>query len=287
MQPTSQALQHLTRLRLDFVEEQTRWVSRLRGILNQTFPELEVLLKKVLCPSSLALLSTYPSRQSIAEADETALIAVLRDSSHGVRGAAFASKLQTLARTSVGLDAPWLVTELRLVVRQVMSLVETIEQLEQQIQGLVERWLGEHQVALKHTVPWRLADFPIHSALSIGTLLGELGSLERFPSFKHWLGYIGWCPQTRESGTFRHPHPKFSKRGNRFVRRIVWSMAINAIRWLPEYRTYFEQRLAAGKSKMNSLIAVGRKLLSVFWAILHTGQPYDPQRYLQPSAPTP
>lgn len=54
MQPTSKALQHLTRLRLDFVDEQTRWLSRLRGILNQTFPELEVLLKNLLCPSSLS-----------------------------------------------------------------------------------------------------------------------------------------------------------------------------------------------------------------------------------------
>ena len=70
--PTSKALQRLTRLRLDFVDEQTRWVSRLRGILNQTFPELEVLLKNLLCPSSLALLSTYPSRQSIAAAAKPA-----------------------------------------------------------------------------------------------------------------------------------------------------------------------------------------------------------------------
>lgn len=137
--PTSKALQRLTRLRLDFVDEQTRWVSRLRGILNQTFPELEVLLKNLLCASSLALLSTYPSRQSIAEAAKPALAAVLRNTSHGVRGAIFADKLQTLAQTSVGLDDPWLVTELRLVVRQVMSLVETIAQLENEIKELVER----------------------------------------------------------------------------------------------------------------------------------------------------
>lgn len=136
-------------------------------------------------------------------------------------------------------------------------------------------------MALKCATPLRLADFPIHSPLSVGTLLGELGSLERFPSFKQLLGYIGWCPQTQESGTFHHPHPKFSKRGNRFIRRILWSMAVNGIRWLPEYRAYFERRVAAGKSKMNSVVAVGRKLLSVFWAILHTGQPYDPERYLQ------
>lgn len=64
-------------------------------------------------------------------------------------------------------------------------------------------------------------------------------------------------------------------------------MAVNAVRWLPEYRHYFQQRVAAGKSKMNSVVAVGRKPLSVFWAILHSGQAYDPQRYLHRSALAP
>jgi len=76
-------------------------------------------------------------------------------------------------------------------------------------------------------------------------------------------------------------HPRMSRRGNRFARRIIWMMAIAAVRWVPEYRTYFNKRVDAGKNKMKTLIAVGRKLLSVVYAILRTGQPYDAQRNLQ------
>jgi hypothetical protein len=33
----------------------------------------------------------------------------------------------------------------------------------------------------------------------------------------------------------------------------------------------------AGKAKMHVIVAVGRKLLSVFYAILKRGIPYDPE----------
>jgi len=39
--------------------------------------------------------------------------------------------------------------------------------------------------------------------------------------------------------------------------------------------------VATGKRKLKTLIAVGRKLLGVIYAIVKTGVAYDPQRYLQ------
>jgi hypothetical protein len=44
---------------------------------------------------------------------------------------------------------------------------------------------------------------------------------------------------------------------------------------VPAYRDYFQQRTAAGKKKMHSMVAVGRKLLSAIYAILKTGKPYQ------------
>jgi hypothetical protein len=40
-------------------------------------------------------------------------------------------------------------------------------------------------------------------------------------------------------------------------------------------------RVDMGKSKMKTLVAVGRKLLSVVYAVLRTGRPYDENRYLR------
>ncbi len=285
--PTAHSLQRLTRLRLDFVEEQARWLNRVRALLNQLFPELEALLKDLTSKSSLQLLRAFPSRRLIAQASLDDLTQVLRNNSHGIRGQAYAQQLQTLARTSVGLDDEWLVMEFRLVLGQLVALTETIALIEQEIERRTERFLEERSRQLGLTTPLTVSAFPLRSPLTLGTLLGEIGAVERFASLKHLLSFFGWCPQTQDSGTLVNPHPKLSPRGNRFVRRVLWMWAIAAVRWVPEYRTYFQQRVARGKSKMKTLVAVARKLLSVLFAILRTGQPYDPQHYLQYQAALP
>jgi len=71
-----------------------------------------------------------------------------------------------------------------------------------------------------------------------------------------------------------------SHQGNRFARRIIWMLAVGAIRWVPEYQDYFNRRVDNGKNKMKTIVAVGRKLLCTIRAILLTGQPYDSTRYL-------
>ena len=60
------------------------------------------------------------------------------------------------------------------------------------------------------------------------------------------------------------------------MRRIIWLLAVGAVRHPGPYRDYFDRRTAAGKNKMDSLVAVGRKLLTTIYAILKTGRPYDP-----------
>jgi len=50
-------------------------------------------------------------------------------------------------------------------------------------------------------------------------------------------------------------------------------LSIISIRNLPRYRNCFERRVKEGKDKMNILVAVGRKIFSVSYAILKTGVP--------------
>lgn len=71
-----------------------------------------------------------------------------------------------------------------------------------------------------------------------------------------------------------------SHQGNRFVRRILWMLSVSAVRWVPEYRDYYRQRIAAGKNKMKTIVAIGRKLLSAIFSVLRNGRAYDPERYL-------
>lgn len=118
--------------------------------------------------------------------------------------------------------------------------------------------------------------FPVGGAVALATILAEAGPVERYPSAKRFLAHFGWCPSDRQSGKYKHAHPRLSKAGNRHVRRIIWLLAVGAVRHPGPYRDYFDHRTAAGKNKMDTLVAIGRKLLTTIYAILKTGRPYDP-----------
>ncbi|MBE7556726.1 MAG: IS110 family transposase [Anaerolineales bacterium] len=171
--------------------------------------------------------------------------------------------------------------EVQLVVSHLQSLGAHLRTIEAQIISLTETFLAEISAQLGLSQPLTNQDFPWDGPLALGTLLAEIGDIRRFASIKHLLSFLGWCPYSRDSGTKRPTGLKMSHQGNRFARRMLWMMAINVVQRVPEYQLYYQQRLQAGKNKMKSLVAVGRKLLSVIYAILKSGQPYDPQRYLQ------
>jgi transposase len=278
---TQQMLKRLTRLRLEFVTEQTRWVNRVRGLLDQIFPEVEMLLKKITTPTTLAILETYPSRQALANTSLSRLTKLIEKVSRKRKGREFAGQLKAAAQTSVGLTDPWLEAELQIIIRQLKSITTNINQLDPKIAGLTEQLLVERSAELGLEAPLTVDSFPCGSYNSLGTLLAEIGNINRYPSQKQLLSYLGWCPNTRESGESQSAHPKMSHQGNRFARRIIWLLAVSAIRFVPEYQSYYQKRIDAGKNKMKTLVAVGRKLLGVILAILRTGNAYDPSRYLE------
>jgi transposase len=157
-----------------------------------------------------------------------------------------------------------LALRIRLLVQQVVALSCQIEEIEEAIAQTFSA-LGHHT-----------RDFPAGSVVALATLVAEIGDIQRFPSVKKFLAHFGWCPGDKQSGKSKSVHPQLSKAGNRYVRRIIWMLAVGAVRYPGPYQEYFLQRTAAGKNKMDSLVAVGRKLLTTMYAILKTGHPYDP-----------
>jgi transposase len=231
---TAERLRRLTRLRLDFVEEQTSWVNRARALLNQLGPEIEVFFKDFTAFSTLEILIRFPSRKAIAEASVDELGEVARRSSHGIRGRDFAARLQDVAKHSIGLDDEWLIEEFRIVLRHLRGVVQTVSELENQINACTNAYLEKHSRTQGFETSLTPADFPIQATLTLGTLLGEMGRADRFETLPHLLSFFGWCPQTYESGMTSKPHPAMSRKGNRFARRVIFLQAIVAIRQVPE-----------------------------------------------------
>jgi transposase len=259
-------LRELTRFRAELVRDRTTALNRLHGALDVAFPEFPRLVHTIHCPTALALLRAYPTAPALAAADPDAVRRLVCQVSRGSLGDNWVAALLAAARTSVAARrrAPALAAKVGALVRQVTALDAEIAELEATI--------AREFAALG----LRPADFPAGGPVALATLLAEAGDVHRSPSVKRFLAHFGWCPADTQSGAYRDSHPRLTRAGNRYVRRLIWMLAVHSVSRPGPYQDYFRRRTAAGKNKMDSLVAVGRKLLATTYAILKSGRPYDP-----------
>ncbi len=110
-------------------------------------------------------------------------------------------------------------------------------------------------------------------------ILGILSPLTRFRNGKELASFLGLAPQIDQSGK-RKERAWLSKRGNPFLRKLLFLSALSASRFNEQCRVLYERLLSRGKPKKVALIAVANKLLRQIFAILRSGIPYDPH-YLE------
>jgi transposase len=89
-------------------------------------------------------------------------------------------------------------------------------------------------------------------------LLVEVGDITRFPDRNHFASWTGTAPIDASSGdVVRH---RLSRRGNRQINRVLHIMATVQLRHPTEGRAYFDRKKATGKSSMEAMRCLKRRL---------------------------
>ena len=92
-------------------------------------------------------------------------------------------------------------------------------------------------------------------------LLVEVGDITRFPGKAHFASWDGTAPIDASSGDqVRH---RLSRAGNRQVNRVLHIMAVVQLRNQTEGRAYYDRKVAAGKTPMEAMRALKRRLSDV------------------------
>jgi len=265
--PILDNLKELTRFRADMTKDRTSLVNQLHDALCTIFPEFTTIFSEIDSPSCLSLLLAYPGPEYICLAGKLKVFETLKVASRGKIGETIAEAIVEMARNTVGVlkKQPAMAVKVSILGERIASLTTAIEKVEKEIADFFRQ------------LPYKAEDFPVGDIPSLAVIISEVGDIHRFATVKQFLSHFGWCPQTFRSGSYKLEHPRMSHAGNSYVRRIIWMLSIVAMRSVPRYRAYFQRRVDEGKSKMHTLVAIGRKLLSLFYAILKRGIPYDPE----------
>lgn len=94
-------------------------------------------------------------------------------------------------------------------------------------------------------------------------LLGDVGDIARFPTKAHFASWNGTAPIDASSGD--NSRQRLSRLGNRRINRVLHIAAIVQIRHDTEGRAYYRRKLAAGKSSMEALRCLKRRLSDVVY----------------------
>lgn len=121
----------------------------------------------------------------------------------------------------------------------------------------------------------QLDSIPGIASTSAIALLAELSLLAAGLDVRQWVANAGLDPCEYSSGASVRRKTRISKAGNRHLRRALYMPALVAVRHDPHLRAFYQRLLDRGKSKLQALVAVMRKLLHAIFGLFKHRQFYD------------
>jgi transposase len=262
-------LRNLCRLRFEASKMVRSEKHRIRGLLDQAFPEYADHFHDLLGAASRALLAEYPTANDLAKADVRRLTSILEKKSRGRMGRQKAEKLKKEAKKSFCLNGPLeaLGLEIQVVLQRVNLLVDQIKMLDRKIKNFVP----EEQELLK-TIPG-VKD------VWAPTILGEAKPFfhpERKNGARTLVAAAGLDVSESQSGQ-KNGAAKMSKRGSKYLRTAVMQAAEVAALTAkdPKFNGVYRKQIEKGKPHKVALSHVANKMLHVVFSVLKNRRPYQ------------
>ena len=233
-------------------------LSQLHAFVYKIFPEFNQIFKSLKGKTAQYILKHHTMPEDIAELNTHELISKIRTLSRGRIQQTKVNKLQALARTTVGIKEG-----IRAVVKEIRHLSAQMNSQELFIKD-TEKDISE---TLKR-VPFSARIMSIKGIGTITTagILGETANFEGMNSSKEIEKLAGLNLFEISSG--KHQGQKrISKRGRSLLRKLLYFAALNVIKNEGVFREKYQSYLINGKPKKQALIAIGRKLIRVIFAL--------------------
>ena len=265
-EPDLIALRQLCRYRFSLVDQISDVKRKVICLLDQVFPEYESIFSDLFGTSSRQMLAEFSSPEEFLAVDTEKLASLLQRASRGHFGMHQAQRLQDAARHSFGvkLGSDALTFELRQLIAQINFLENQLAELAEHISRHYEKF-----DCVLHTIPG------VGKVLA-AIILSEIGDIHRFASPGKLVAFTGIDPSIKQSGGFIGTHSHMSKRGSPYLRRAIWLAAFATSKYNPVLSAFYQKKRSEGKAHGTSLGAVSRKLLYTIFALLKSGQAYDP-----------
>jgi transposase len=254
--------------RRELVQDQTRRLSRIRGLLCGIHPGLERTLD-VTCKAPLALLARYVTPAEIRGAGRARIVGHLRKTPHlhGIEALADraleAARSQRIAVPGEAVTAA-LIRELA---TEALDARAKIARIDRDLETLLA---GHPDGALIRSLPGM-------GAVLAAEFIACTGDIRRFGSADALASAAGLAPVQRQSG--KRSGWRRAYGGDKALKRVFYQSAFCAVTiGDPLCRAFYDRKRREGKHHSQALIALARRRVTVLWTMLHTRELFDPMR---------
>jgi transposase len=244
--PAIRALRDLTRYRVDLLAERTAEKQRVEKLLEDALIKLSVVVSDLFGVSGRAIMAAL-----IAGERDPAVLA-------GLARGSLRSKTDRLTQALTGRFTEHHAFLLAQMLRRVDAITADVATVQERI---------DVQIAPFAQAVARLDEIPGVGPTAAQAILAEVGlDMTRFPTPAHLASWARFAPGVSESAG-RKKGNAGTGHGNRYLARVLGEAAIGAARtdtFLGErYR-----RIARRRGKNPAIVAVGRSILVIVWALL-------------------
>lgn len=256
----------LTRLHADLTEQLCPIGNKIQKSLDILFPEYNSLFGGHYGKTYMKILMTFKSAANIAEADISDIKEAMKHNGRG-RGVSFtAEDLQALARNSVAQANKGEEYALEARLNQYTVVAEQLKKVDKKIEELSKETNSP------------MLTIPGISHLSCTTILAEIRCIGNFNSAAKLTKFAGVAPKHYESSQFDAKHCSISKKGNKYLRKILYQIITPVINNNKVFKDYYDKKISEGKSHRCAQGHCVRKLLRIIFHILATGEGFDPDK---------
>ncbi|MDR7866512.1 MAG: IS110 family transposase, partial [Sporomusaceae bacterium] len=260
--------------RLSIQRQLNRRKSQLQLILNISHPEIKSIFPSRLTRIAIRrMITKYPTGNQIAATSVETLQQELLEC--GIRRYSLqkATEWKGLLQSSIPLEIPYLLDYQRFIIEDVDHMEAMIEQVDAEIKKMVD----EHPYK---EILWSL---PVMGYPWACMLIGVIGDVTRFPTYKQFKKYMGFTPENKASGTSLKK-TRLSLSGVRPVRRVLFFMSLVLLAPKTKqnpFKLFYNRLLGRNMPRKKAIGHVAGKLAQVIYGCLKYNRLYDPAIHLR------
>jgi transposase len=263
----TQIVKRLNDRRRALMEANHRACQQLGHLLAEVFPAAVDLFSSLDCGIALAFLDAYPTARAASGLTERRMTSFLKR--NGYPGQTTGAEL--LQRLEAGAPEVALTDADDFVVRQFVAQISAYQASLKQLDAEIERAVEAHP---DHAI---IASLPRVRTVTITSLIGAIGNLDRYPTAEALAAAGGVVPVVKQSGQSRFT--KFRHACNKELRHALTILANNSRQADPWADSIYAAARKRGRSHPHALRILARAWTAVLFRMLKDRTTYDPSRH--------